>query len=195
MILSTCSKKFPELALGVLLAWTVCAHAQDRTLLFSPSDTGVARPIPAWGLDTAWLSADNVRRGAIFMGKPQVDVIRFSFTGDWPLTGGDLGASALTEFNDRMAIVNSYTDSHAALYLNNDSPTYDASFIGGDGRIAAVGRTDTVTNPCLLRELPEESQRQLVSFLLIKIRLHHDVLGIAHASDSVEGSQVLLKRC
>ncbi len=135
MILSTCLNKLPGLALGVVLAWTVRAHAQDRTLLFSPSDPGVARPIPTWGLDTAWLSADNVRRGAIFMGKPQVDVIRFSFTGDWPLTNGDLGASALSEFNDRMAIVNSYTDAHAALYLNNDSPTYDASFIGGDGRI------------------------------------------------------------
>ena len=122
---------------GLLLALTT-AGAQDHTLLFSTSDPGVSKAIPTWGLDTAWLNADNVRRGALFMGKPQVDVIRFSFTGDWPLTNGDLGSSALAEFNDRMNIVNAYTDSHTALYLNNDSPTYDSSFIGGDGRIEPV---------------------------------------------------------
>ena len=112
--------------------------AQDRTLLFNVSDPGVSKAIPTWGLDTAWLSTDNVRRGVLFMGQPQVDVIRFSFTGDWPLSGGDLGAAALTEFDQRMSIVNSYTDAHTALYLNNDSPTYDPSFIGGDGRIEPV---------------------------------------------------------
>jgi hypothetical protein len=125
-------------AVACCVLFGCAARAQDRTLLFSPTDVGVTKSIPTWGLDTAWLSADNVRRGALFMGTPQVDVIRFSFTGDWPLTNGDLGASALTEFNDRMAIVNAYTDAHAALYLNNDSPTYDASFIGGDGRIEPV---------------------------------------------------------
>jgi len=116
-------------------ALVAVSSAQDRTLLFSPTDAGVSKAIPVWGLDTAWLSSDNVRRGVIFMGSPQVDVVRFSFTGDWPLTNGDLGSSALAEFNSRMAIVNAYTDSHTALYLNNDSPTYDASFIGTDGRI------------------------------------------------------------
>ena len=112
--------------------------AQDHTLLFNTSAPGVNKAIPTWGLDTAWLNADNVRRGVLFMGQPQVDVIRFSFTGDWPLSGGDLGASALAEFNQRMSIVNSFTDSHTALCLNNDSPTYDSSFIGGDGRIEPV---------------------------------------------------------
>lgn len=111
------------------------ARAQDRTVLFGVTDAGISKAIPIWGLDTAWLNADNVRRGVLFMGQPQVDVIRFSFTGDWPLSGGDLGASALVEFNQRLNIVNSYTDAHTALYLNNDSPTYDPSFIGGDGRM------------------------------------------------------------
>ncbi|MFO1487225.1 MAG: RICIN domain-containing protein [Verrucomicrobiota bacterium] len=128
----------PLVALAMSAGLGFSVSAQDRTLLFSPADAGVAKPVPVWGLDTAWLSADNVRRGALFMGTPQVDVIRFSFTGDWPLTNGDLGAAALAEFNDRLAIVNAYTDSHAALYLNNDSPSYDASFVGGDGRVEPV---------------------------------------------------------
>lgn len=159
--------------LTFVLLTTGTLRAQDRTLLFSPTDAGVSRAVPTWGLDTAWLSADNVRRGAIFMGAPQVDVIRFSFTGDWPLTNGDLGTSAMAEFNDRLAIVNACTDSHAALYLNNDSPTYDASFIGSDGRIEPVswaalinatrrrcanaGRTVLAVSPC---NEPDDSYEQ-----------------------------------
>jgi hypothetical protein len=138
--LRTSGIHFQRFVIGLLLvsAATIRTPAQDRTVLFSTSDSGVSKAISTWGLDTAWLNADNVHRGALFMGTQQLDVIRFSFTGDWPLTNGDLGTSALAEFNQRMAIVNSYTDSHTVLYLNNDSPTYDPSFIGGDGRIEPV---------------------------------------------------------
>src|SRR5688572_28788844 len=69
----------------VIFIWSSGLFAQDRTVLFNLSDPGVSKAIPTWGLDTAWLSTDNVRRGVIFMGQPQVDVIRFSFTGDRPL--------------------------------------------------------------------------------------------------------------
>jgi hypothetical protein len=103
-------------------------RAQDRTVLFDVGATGVSKSIPTWGLDTAWLSEVNVRRGVVFMGQPQVDVIRFSFTADRPLTNGNLNASALTEFNARMAIVNNYTAPGTALYLNNDSDFIDAYY-------------------------------------------------------------------
>lgn len=96
-------------------------QAQDRTVIYGVADVGVSKAIPTWGLDTAWLSDVNVRRGVIFMGQPQVDVIRFSFTGNSPTTNGFLTASGLTEFNQRMTIVNSYSDSHTKLYLNNDT--------------------------------------------------------------------------
>ncbi len=122
----------------LLLLLPSLGRAQDRSVIFDTSAAGVTKSIASWGLDTAWLSSDNVRRGVRFMGAPQVDVIRFSFTGDWPLVSGALGTSALAEFNDRMNIVNAYTDSHTALYLNNDTGTYDASFIGADGRIEPV---------------------------------------------------------
>ncbi|HLP78397.1 MAG TPA: hypothetical protein VK327_15950, partial [Candidatus Paceibacterota bacterium] len=129
-----------RLAGVILLLLLLAPHgrAQDRTVVFDTSAAGVTKSISAWGLDTAWLSSDNVQRGARFMGAPQVDVIRFSFTGDWPLVNGNLGASAQAEFNSRMSIVNSFTDSHTALYLNNDTGTYDPSFIGTDSRIEPV---------------------------------------------------------
>ncbi len=129
--------------LGILLI--LCAlvpvtavRAQDRTVLFDISDPGVSKAIPTWGLDTAWLSEDNVRRGVEFMGKPQVDVIRFSFTGDTPVVGGTLTGSGLDEFNTRKAIVNNWTDSHTALYLNNDTASLDSSYSGVNGVNAAA---------------------------------------------------------
>ncbi|HEY8937986.1 MAG TPA: hypothetical protein VIM65_22340, partial [Cyclobacteriaceae bacterium] len=39
----------------------------DRTVSFNISGTGVSKPI-TWGLDLAWLSETNIRRGIAFMG-------------------------------------------------------------------------------------------------------------------------------
>lgn len=113
-------------------------RAQDRTVLFDVAAAGVSKSIPTWGLDTAWLNSDNVRRGVVFMGQPQVDVIRFSFTGDTPISGGNLSGTGLTEFNTRMGIVNSWADSHTQLYLNNDTASLDVSYQGSGGVNAAA---------------------------------------------------------
>ncbi|KAF0095881.1 MAG: Ricin-type beta-trefoil lectin domain protein [Puniceicoccaceae bacterium 5H] len=95
-------------------------NAQDRRVFFDVDAAGADKSLPTWGLDTAWLDAANVIRGVEFMGKPQVDVIRFSFTPDRPLVDGDLNASAQEEFDQRMAIVDNYTEADTALYFNVD---------------------------------------------------------------------------
>lgn len=115
------------------MALAVMTHAKDQIVLFDTEDTGVSKAVSLWGLDTAWLSEDNVRRGVAFMGQPQVDVVRFSFTGDWPSTNGTLHASAQAEFDQRMSIVDNYTDSHTALYLNSDTVALDSYYDNGDG--------------------------------------------------------------
>ncbi|BCX49830.1 hypothetical protein HAHE_37380 [Haloferula helveola] len=109
------------------------AWSQDRDVFFDTSDPGVTKSIPIWGLDLAWLSETHVRRGAIYMGQPQVDVIRCSFTGDTPVAGEDLTGSGLTEFNNRLAIVNAWTDAHTQIYLNNDTVSLHASYQGTNG--------------------------------------------------------------
>ena len=48
-----------------LASWV---QAQDHTVLFSAGDPGVSKAITNWGLDTTWVSADNMQRGLIFMG-------------------------------------------------------------------------------------------------------------------------------
>jgi len=115
-------------------------NAQDRTVFFDVDAVGEKKAIDLWGLDTAWLDAGNVIRGVEFMGKPQVDVIRFSFTGDAPLGDSDgngvfdsFTGTALSEFNERMRIVDTYTGPDTVLYLNNDTTGgYDPYFWDGD---------------------------------------------------------------
>ena len=125
--------KYWFVSLGFALWVSVSAFGQDHVVVFDTSAEGETKAIEDWGLDTAWLSEVNVRRGAIFMGEPQVDLIRFSFTGDWPSTNGVLHASAQAEFDERMNIVDSYTDSHTALYLNSDTIDADDYYLWGDG--------------------------------------------------------------
>lgn len=121
--------------IALLLAFLLPGQlsGQDNTLFFETEDPGEYKGIELWGLDTAWLSRDNVRRGAVFMGQPQVDVIRFSFTGDWPLLNGDLGTEARAEFDERMSIVDDYTGPNTFLFLNNDTEALDPYFDNGDG--------------------------------------------------------------
>lgn len=109
------------------------AFAQDRDLFFDTTDPGVSKAIPTWGLDLAWLNENNLRRGVVFMGQPQVDVVRCSFTGDTPVSGGDLTGTGLTEFNTRLSLVDTYTDSHTEIYLNNDTDSLHASYQGAGG--------------------------------------------------------------
>jgi len=65
----------------------------DRILLFNLSDSGLYKPI-IWGLDLAWLSEDNIRRGIAFMGEERVDVVRSSFMPVLPLNNGELQGEA-----------------------------------------------------------------------------------------------------
>lgn len=65
-------------------------RAQDHTVSFSTSDCGVSTAIPNWGLDTTWASGDNMRRGLIFMGADNVNVVRVPFLMNAPLINGDL---------------------------------------------------------------------------------------------------------
>src|SRR5665811_908678 len=82
----------------------VAQPVTDRTVLFSVSDTGVYKPI-TWGLDLAWLSESNIRRGIAFMGADRVDVIRASFQPTLPLVNGDIQGTQITDLNTRLGLI------------------------------------------------------------------------------------------
>lgn len=107
-----------------LKAWPV----PDRSLSFSVSDSGEYRPI-IWGLDLAWLSEGNVKRGIAFMGAERVDLIRSSFTPTAPLVNGQLQATELGRLNERLKII-ALLGRPMDLVLNCDHPSVDPCFKG-----------------------------------------------------------------
>lgn len=100
----------------------------DRTVSYSVKDLGVFKPI-IWGLDLAWLSESNVKRGLAFMGSDQVDLIRSSFTPTAPLVNNQLQAAELNTLNQRLNIID-LLGSHTKVVLNCDHPSVNSWFKG-----------------------------------------------------------------
>lgn len=73
-----------------------------HTLVFSTQSVGEKLQLSHWGLDTAWDSPDNMRRGVMYMGQEQVDIVRVSFPINEPLVNGDLPASKKRHFESRL---------------------------------------------------------------------------------------------
>lgn len=114
----------------------VALPATDRTVTFSVSDTGVYKPI-IWGLDLAWLSESNIRRGIAFMGADRIDLIRASFQPTLPLVNGDIQGTQITDLNTRLSLID-LTGSKTKVMLNCDHPSVDASYLGNAANWAAL---------------------------------------------------------
>jgi len=100
----------------------------DRTVSFSITDAGVSKPV-IWGLDLAWLSETNIRRGIAFMGADRVDLVRASFQPTLPLVNGDLQAPQVNDLNTRLNLID-LTGLKTKVVLNCDHPSVDASYVG-----------------------------------------------------------------
>lgn len=128
---------------GTVFAQTTSASSNgeaqlpaDRTLSFSTTDGGVAKPI-TWGLDLAWLSRDNVVRGMAFMGAENVDVVRSSFTPTDSLIDNELQADELATLNERLEII-SLLPASTKVVLNCDHPSVSSWFVGNPARWAEL---------------------------------------------------------
>ena len=100
----------------------------DRTVLFNISDAGVSKPL-TWGLDLAWLSEENIKRGIAFMGKDRIDIIRTSFTPTDSLLNGDLKTAELNKLNTRLNII-ALLSANTQVMLNCDHPSVASWYIG-----------------------------------------------------------------
>lgn len=101
--------------------WHVAFPRPDRTVVYNLTDSGVPTPI-IWGLDTAWPSEDNIRRGVSFMGTERISVVRASFQPTLPLINDDLQTDQVNWLNTRMNLV-SLTGTHTKVALNCDHPS------------------------------------------------------------------------
>ena len=107
---------------------------------FRMSDIGQKLPDITWGLDAAWRSEGNIRRGVNFAGKELIDLVRISFQ-TTAAVGDDLELSAAqkTALNDRIRLaklsgsvnVNLNSDQEAGVdtwYHNSNSASDPATY-------------------------------------------------------------------
>lgn len=77
----------------------------DVTIVFNTNDKGIKTPV-LWGLDTAWPSEDNIRRGTAFIGKEQMAVGRVSFQpSDLIDADGELSTTQKSYLNNRLRLI------------------------------------------------------------------------------------------
>lgn len=107
-----------------------------RTVSFNVLDAGTSKPI-IWGLDTAWPSEPNIRRGIAFMGAERVDIVRASFQPTYPLVNGDLQTAQINDLNLRLNLIN-LVGPHAVVMLNCDHPSVDDWYNGNAARWAQL---------------------------------------------------------
>lgn len=82
------------------------------------SDEGVKMPDITWGLDQAWISEGNMRRGLNFAGQELIEVVRLSFQPSHSVEGGELAAAQKNALNERIRIAK--FAKNATINLNSD---------------------------------------------------------------------------
>lgn len=114
----------------------VAQPVADRTVRFDLNDEGKHLPI-LWGLDTAWPSEDNIRRGVAFMGSSNVDVVRVSFQPTHELVNNELHSEQIKWINTRIGLAN-LANPKAQLVINSDHPSVHAWYSGNAARWALL---------------------------------------------------------
>jgi hypothetical protein len=142
--------KFNKFILSVFISTCGMASAQtvstssnlvalpvpDRSITYSLFDAGVSKPI-TWGLDLAWLSEGNIRRGIAFMGADRVDVVRASFQPVDSIKNGDIQTAEITDLNTRLNLID-LTGTKTKVILNCDHPSVNSWFLGRADRWAQL---------------------------------------------------------
>ncbi|MCF0198850.1 MAG: RICIN domain-containing protein [Bacteroidaceae bacterium] len=111
----------------------------DVEIPFRLQDEGVATPIE-WGLDLAWLQADNVRTGVAYAGKELIDIMRVSFRPTDSVEEGVLSADQKAKVKERADIVKRYCKNGVTLNLNDDHESVDAWYNKTALSSAEIGR-------------------------------------------------------
>ncbi|MEY4245901.1 MAG: hypothetical protein RLZZ245_3486, partial [Verrucomicrobiota bacterium] len=116
--------------------------AQDRQVFFDTTSAGVSKAAE-WGLDTAWHDETNLRRGSFYMGGPQkLEIVRVSFTPDFPIVADELQLGAPSDYVTRsLEWVNRWSNPATTLYLNESRAQFSEihpSYLLGDGQINPV---------------------------------------------------------
>lgn len=96
----------------------VAGPVQHTNVPFRITDEGKKLPDITWGLDAAWMSEGNVRRGVNFAGADLIEIMRLSFQTTDAVTDGTLTARQKTALNERIRLARFAPK--AAINLNSD---------------------------------------------------------------------------
>src|ERR1044071_8630275 len=116
-----------------LFSYSTRLHAQDHTLMFSVGDAGVSKTITNWGLDTCWVSYDNMFRGLVYMGTNNVTIVRVGFFVDSQLTNNDVSASDKSTMQTMASYANMATA--ATKWDLNLASSVQSWYISGANRV------------------------------------------------------------
>lgn len=98
---------------------TVAGAVPHATVPFRISDPGTKLPDITWGLDLAWISEGNLRRGMNFAGADLIDIVRLSFQPSASVAEGSLSEDQLKALKTRTDLVLRWAP-QASINLNSD---------------------------------------------------------------------------
>ncbi len=99
--------------------WLQAASVSDIVVPFAPSDEGLRLPV-RWGMDVAWLSEQNMRKGINHIGRRNLSLVRSSFQTTQALTGDTALTAQQTEMLRQRCAVADIMGSDIDLVLNED---------------------------------------------------------------------------
>jgi hypothetical protein len=98
-------KRAAFLLLAVSSWMPIIAHAQN-TVYFNTTAAEQTKSIANWGVEVAWVNADNMRQSIANMGASQIDLIAGNFYLDEPLqANGDIGPNSKAAINAQMQLL------------------------------------------------------------------------------------------
>lgn len=104
----------------------------DVTVPFAPKDTGIRLPV-RWGMDVAWLSEQNMRKGINHIGLQNLSLARGSFQTTEALDNDtELTASQIQMLKDRNNVIN-LMGSEVEVILNEDQEAGIAEYYVKNG--------------------------------------------------------------
>lgn len=96
----------------------VASEVPHLTIPYRIEDSGTKLPDITWGLDQAWISEGNMRRGLNFAGQEMIDIVRLSFQPSHSVEDGALSTEQKQALDERIRIAK-YAR-FASINLNSD---------------------------------------------------------------------------
>lgn len=115
------------LLLPVVLSLLPAVVQGQNTVFFNTTNTGNTKAITEWGIEVAWVNADNIRHSKTHMGEAEIDVIFANYYLDEPLAAdGEIGPNSKALIDAQVGVASILPNAAWAIGPNvgNTDPYY-----------------------------------------------------------------------